>query len=36
MPGAAIATECIDFVLALGEIAPALVALVMKDEGEAG
>lgn len=36
MPGAAIATECIDFVLALDEIAPALVTLVMKEEGEAG
>lgn len=30
MPGAAIATECVDFVLALDEIAPALITLVME------
>jgi two-component system chemotaxis response regulator CheB len=29
MPGAAIATGCVDFVLPVGRIAPALVALVM-------
>jgi two-component system chemotaxis response regulator CheB len=29
MPGAAIATKSVDFVLALDEIAPALVTLVM-------
>jgi two-component system chemotaxis response regulator CheB len=34
MPGAAIATKSVDFVLALDEIAPALVTLIMKgDEG---
>jgi two-component system chemotaxis response regulator CheB len=31
MPGAAIATKCVDFVLALDEIAPALITLVMGD-----
>ncbi len=32
MPGAAIETGCVDFVLRLGEIAPALVALVMRGD----
>jgi two-component system chemotaxis response regulator CheB len=32
MPGAAIATKGVDFILALDEIAPALVTLVMKGE----
>jgi two-component system chemotaxis response regulator CheB len=35
MPGAAIATKSVDFILALDEIAPALVTLVMAQEGEA-
>jgi two-component system chemotaxis response regulator CheB len=30
MPKAAIETRCVDFILALEEIAPALVSLVMK------
>jgi chemotaxis response regulator CheB len=30
MPKAAIETGCVDFILALEEIAPALVSLVMK------
>lgn len=34
MPGAAIATKCVDFVLSLDEIAPALVTLVMKGKAE--
>ena len=33
MPSAAIATHKVDFVLALDEIPPALVTLVMKEEG---
>jgi two-component system chemotaxis response regulator CheB len=32
MPGAAIATKSVDFILALDEIAPALVTLVMRGE----
>jgi two-component system, chemotaxis family, protein-glutamate methylesterase/glutaminase len=32
MPGTAIATKCVDFVLALNEIAPALVTLVMSEK----
>jgi two-component system, chemotaxis family, protein-glutamate methylesterase/glutaminase len=32
MPGAAVATGCVDFVLSLAEIAPALAALVMTGE----
>jgi two-component system chemotaxis response regulator CheB len=32
MPGAAISTKCVDFILALNEIAPALVNLVMGDK----
>jgi two-component system chemotaxis response regulator CheB len=35
MPGAAIATKSVDFVLALEEIAPALVTLVMVKRGDA-
>jgi two-component system chemotaxis response regulator CheB len=34
MPGAAIATRSVDFVLDLDEIAPALVTLVMGDDGD--
>jgi two-component system chemotaxis response regulator CheB len=34
MPGAAIATHSVDFVLPLEDIAPALVTLVMKADGE--
>jgi two-component system chemotaxis response regulator CheB len=34
MPGAAIATKSVDFVLALEEIAPALITLVMGEKGE--
>jgi two-component system chemotaxis response regulator CheB len=34
MPGAAIATKCVDFILALEEIAPALVTLVMGEKGK--
>jgi two-component system chemotaxis response regulator CheB len=34
MPGAAIATKSVDFVLALDEIAPALVTLVMGKHGD--
>ena len=34
MPGAAIETGRVDFVLPLGEIAPALVTLVMKNDAE--
>lgn len=34
MPGAAIATKSVDFVLALDEIAPALVTLVMGESGK--
>lgn len=34
MPGAAIRTGCVDFVLGLDEIAPALVTLVMKGRVE--
>jgi two-component system chemotaxis response regulator CheB len=34
MPGAAIETGSVDFVLPLGEIASALVTLVMKNETE--
>jgi two-component system chemotaxis response regulator CheB len=35
MPGAAIATKSVDFILDLEEIAPALVTLVMSEKGEA-
>jgi two-component system chemotaxis response regulator CheB len=34
MPAAAIATKCVDFVLALDEIAAALITLVMKTRAE--
>ncbi len=34
MPSAAIATKCVDFILPLEEIAPALVTLVLGEEGE--
>jgi len=34
MPGAAIATKSVDFVLALEEIAPALLTLVMGERGD--
>jgi two-component system chemotaxis response regulator CheB len=34
MPGAAIATRSVDFVLALDEIAPALITLVMGEKGD--
>lgn len=34
MPGAAIATGSVDFILPLKEIPPALISLVMKGEGE--
>jgi two-component system, chemotaxis family, protein-glutamate methylesterase/glutaminase len=34
MPGAAIATESVDFILPLEEIPSALISLVMKGEGE--
>lgn len=34
MPGAAIATGSVDFILPLEEIPPALISLVMKGEGE--
>lgn len=34
MPGAAIKTKSVDFVLALEEIAPALITLVMGDRGD--
>ncbi|MFN2183134.1 MAG: chemotaxis protein CheB [Anaerolineae bacterium] len=36
MPGAAIATKSVDFVLALEEIAPALITLVMGERGGSG
>jgi two-component system chemotaxis response regulator CheB len=36
MPGAAIATKSVDFVLALEEIAPALITLVMGEKGGSG
>lgn len=36
MPSAAIATRQVDFVLALDEIPPALVTLVMKEKGASG
>jgi chemotaxis response regulator CheB len=32
MPGAAVGTGCVDFVLSLEEIAPALAKLVVQDE----
>jgi two-component system, chemotaxis family, protein-glutamate methylesterase/glutaminase len=32
MPGTAISTKCVDFILALDEIAPALITLVMTGE----
>lgn len=32
MPGTAISTKCVDFILALDEIAPALITLVMRGE----
>ena len=32
MPGTAIATRCVDFILALDEIAPALITLVIRGE----
>ena len=32
MPGSAIQTKCVDFILPLDEIPPALVTLVMKGE----
>ena len=34
MPGAAVATGSVDFILPLDEIPPALISLVMKGEGE--
>jgi two-component system chemotaxis response regulator CheB len=34
MPSAAIATKCVDFILPLEEIAPALVTLVLGEQGE--
>jgi two-component system chemotaxis response regulator CheB len=34
MPGAAVRTGCVDFVLALGEIAPALAKLVVQGDAE--
>lgn len=35
MPGAAISTKCVDFVLSLDQIAPALTTLVMRGEDKA-
>jgi chemotaxis response regulator CheB len=32
MPGAAVQTGCVDFILPLDEIAPALITLVIKGD----